>query len=281
MRKLFKALGLGEWQSLQWKYRVQGSCITLVILAILTLFVVLLGGCSARTSISGGEIKLEQSSTTTPAVTTVTNTKRTEVAPDGKPLAVVESVTTTQQAPTQNVVAKGEAKGAAAEAVGAELKQEVNNTAPALNLAPLPGGTTGSSGEAGTNNSTIAAISAGKTSPLIFAGIALLLGAGACFYFGLRSAAIACAATGGVLLLVGIYPGVLLWAFVASSVVLAAWLVYQNRKGVKTTEALKAVVSGVELAPEEAAKIIKAEIGKQATPEDRAVIRTIKTQDGL
>jgi len=64
-------------------------------------------------------------------------------------------------------------------------------------------------------------------------------------------------------------------------VVLAAWLVYQNRKGVKTTEALKAVVSGVELAPEEAAKIIKAEIGKQATPEDRAVIRTIKTQDGL
>lgn len=277
MRKLLKALGLNTWDSLTWTHRIQGAVIAMLIV----LVVLLLSGCSARTSITGGEIKLEQSSTTTPAVTTVTNTKRTEVAPDGKPVAVVESVTTTQQAPTQNVVAKGEAKGAAAEAVGSELKQEVNNTAPALNLAPLPGGTTGSSGEAGSNNSTIAAISAGKTSPLIFVGIAVLLGAGACFYFGLRSAAIACAATGGVLLLVGIYPGVLLWAFLASSVALAAWLVYQNRKGVKTTEALKAVVSGVEQAPEDIAKAIKAEIAKQASPTDRATIRTIKTQDGL
>lgn len=273
MRKFFKAFGLSDWDSLEWKYRTQGALLALLVIALLA--VVLLSGCGARSSVVGGESYLKTLSETKPGATTTTVTERVDLTPEGKPAAT----TTTRQVqvvpPTVKKETEARAVAGKSEIVGEDVKQDANISAPKVT------GPDGMSADGGANESESAGAGSAKGTPLIIAAIVLGLGAGFCFWRGWASAGIACAAVAGAFLTIAIYPAVLLWVLLAVAVGLVGLTIYQARTGKNYKEALRAVVAGVELAPADAQSVVKGEIAKQVEGGDRETIRTIKSKDGL
>ena len=274
MRKLLQTLGLGSWDALVFTNRAQGF----VIGVLATLLILLLAGCGARSSVTGGESYLKTLSETTPGSTTTTVTEKVDLTPEGKPAAT----TTTRQVqvvpPTVKKETEARAVGGKSEISGEDVKQAANISAPKVT------GPEGISADGGANESEAAGTGSAKGAPLIVAAIVLGLGAGFCFWRGWTSAGIACGVTAGVFLLVAFYPAVLLWALLAVAVGLVGLLIYQARTGKNYREALRAVVGGVAALEETnppAYQAVKREVSNQAEGTDAAVIDSIKKQDGL
>ena len=211
------------------------------------LIVAALCGCQSSVSVDPGRTSLAQTDTVTHQ-------------PDG---SVVH----------QRKV-EGEAIGPAGRASGDKIDQKFSGKPADLKLPGLGSGTGG-----GVSSDTDAA--SGLGSPLVWAGVLCFLAAGACVYFGLKGPGVACAATGGLLLAVGFYPAILLYGLGLAVVGLAGYLVWHARQGTKATEALRAVVAGVETAADDAAKVVKAKISEHADATDKATIAAVKVRDNL
>lgn len=87
--------------------------------------------------------------------------------------------------------------------------------------------------------------------------------------------------SGGVLLAVGFFPGLLLWGLVAVAVAGGVYLLWLGKDAKANREALRAVVAGVEASPEAVASAVKTKIGEQADAADKATIEKIKIADNL
>lgn len=169
---------------------------------------------------------------------------------------------------------EGEAIGPAGRASGDKIDQKFSGKPADLKLPGLGSGTGG-----GVSSDTDASVSMG--SPLVWAAVLCFIASGACIYFGLRGPSVACAATGGVLLAIGMYPAILLYGLGLCVVGLAVYLVWQGRNGKNAKEALRAVVAGIESAVPSVGQTVKAEVAKHADATDKATIATIKLSDNL
>ncbi len=139
-------------------------------------------------------------------------------------------------------------------------------------------------GKAGsTGGSLSASLSVlGKELNIFAIGAVLcLLAAGVAAYFRLFGAAIAAAGLAGVLIFAAAQPELAGIAIVLGVCGVAAYFVWQGKKGKEFHEAARAVIGGVALSPPEAQAVVKAEIAKQADDADKAVIKRIKRKDDL
>lgn len=200
------------------------------------------------------------------------------ITPGSTSLRSVERVTTTDPATGATVTrereAIGTATGAGARASGDKIDQDVSSTAPKLTV---PGATA----SAGGFDSDTAATSDSARWIVLGLGVLCLFAGGAGIYFGVRALAIVGGAVGALLIVAGIYPALLLWLLLAGIAVGGAYAVWAGLLGAKAQSALAAVVAGVETAPADVAAAVKAEIAKQATAADKAVITTTKAKEGV
>lgn len=113
---------------------------------------------------------------------------------------------------------------------------------------------------------------------LVLSGITSLAVAAAFTYRRNIRGAIAAGGLGVALIALAYLPAYVL--AVAGAAVLAAWLL-SERHAARTHEALRAVVAGVSSSPPYARDEVKKHVAEQADDRDRAVIATIKREDGL
>ena len=123
--------------------------------------------------------------------------------------------------------------------------------------------------------------------PLFWIGVVCLGGAGVGFYAGLRRAALVSAVAGSGLIACAFYPGLMLILFaVAFGVVFGPylWAEWKKRKAESDakdkTEALRAVVEGVESVTPNVQDAVKDAIARAADLKDKQVIKAIKVADG-
>lgn len=168
--------------------------------------------------------------------------------------------------------ASGEGSGMTTSSEKAALQH--NSSAPG---AWLPGiGATG-----GTTDVRATLTGSTPTSPLLWAGILAAIGGGVAFYFGLRRAAFVCFGLAGALIAASFIPA---WAWIILALAAAAvvaFYVYAERSGKSMKEAVRGIASGLEAAPDEARRAVKASIALHTDEADKKTIRAVKRADDL
>lgn len=134
-----------------------------------------------------------------------------------------------------------------------------------------------SSGGGGTAVGVASVTGSGRTW-LVVAGVLSLALAGYWTYRRDIRAAIVAVGLGLSLVALAFLPWYVLG--VAALAVAVAWFL-SERSATRTREALRAVVAGVAASPPYARKEVKKHVAEQADDRDRAVIATIKREDGL
>lgn len=173
------------------------------------------------------------------------------------------------------------AKGASGTATGDQAKLGIDGSAPGASLSgggSASGGSVSATGESKINASLFG-------NPLLWVGILCWLGAGVAVYLRLPfRVAIIAGCAGGAFLCAAMFPAatlLIVGGVAACGLGLWLWSEQQADKGEKAKEALRAVVAGIANAPTGASEVVKAEVGKQASDTDKAVIKAIKKQDDL
>lgn len=174
----------------------------------------------------------------------------------------------------------GSATGAGAEARGDKLSDSVTGSAPAIGL----GGGVSAMGGAFSREARVESLDRAMNNPLLWVGILGILGAGACFYFGLRRAATICGVVGGGMIAASMLPG---WAWFILAVVGLVGLgvyVWAEHGGKRSYEALSAVAAGVAdlktIAPE-SYTLVKERVKAHANVKDNKTIDAVKAKDRL
>ncbi|MFN9113096.1 MAG: hypothetical protein ACK5XN_23755 [Bacteroidota bacterium] len=286
VRRAVNETGLGAWDRVQTRYRIEGAIVGAVLTAIVFVLAIVLAGCSAPQSFT--EIK--------PAKTTVSNIERIkpiepaakqvvvteQLDESGKPVSRTTRTIVQDQLTSREIEFNADATGASAIARGTDISGDFTGSAPSIDI-PGGGGATGGDAKSKSKASTPLP----EFNWLLVAGIACVLGAGTCFYFGLRRAAIVAGVVGGSLIVASFLPA---WAWVMIGLAAAiaggvyVWAEWNARKGGQYKEALRAVVGGVASLKDQspdAYEAAKQEIGKQADPGDADTITEIKREDRL
>lgn len=168
--------------------------------------------------------------------------------------------------------------GAGINTDNAETAAGFNAGAPVTNLA----GELGGGADGGLSSANFKMRMPPGTSPLLWVGVACLLGAGACLYLGLRRAATFAGLFGLLFLGASALPGIALFLVCGAAVLLGGAYLYAEHKGRGTREALRGVLAGVEAIPDAPTRIgVKSFIKGHIEDPDRAVISAIKKADGL
>lgn len=181
----------------------------------------------------------------------------------------------------QSTTEEAKGVGASGQATGDQAKLGIDGSAP---TAELPGKSKANGGDIkAKGESKIDASLLGN--PLIWAGLLSLVGAAVSVYLRLpiRVALIA-AAAGAAFICAAMFPAAMLFLVAGccvAGVAFFVWSSHQADQGAKAKEALRAVVAGIATAPTGAAEVVKAEVAKQASDTDKAVIKKIKKLDDL
>lgn len=196
-------------------------------------------------------------------------------APAGSPITIKETTTKTDAGSFSRN--KGTAEGTGAGIVSSFEKAVVNfnASAPLANILGFGGSSGGST--------DIAATFAGKagTPAMAWLGALLFLGGVAAFIFKrIRDGCILCAA--GLVAVGASMLGPVGWLVIILLFAgIAGYFWWVGQKGLRASEALRGVVAGVESAPDEARKLVKAAISNHADERDKATIRAVKKADDL
>lgn len=173
------------------------------------------------------------------------------------------------------------AKGASGTATGDKAELGIDGSAPGAALSgggSATGGTISAAGKSQINASLFG-------NPLLWAGILCWLGAGVSVYLRLPfRVAIIAGCAGGAFICAALFPAatlLIVGGVAACGLGFWLWSEQQADKGAKAKEALRAVVAGIANAPTEVAEVVKSEVSKQATEQDRAVIKAVKKADDL
>lgn len=120
------------------------------------------------------------------------------------------------------------------------------------------------------------------TSPLLWVGVAGIVGAGLCFYLGLRRAAIVCALIGVGFIGASALPNVALFILCAVGAIVLGFYIWAEHTGRGFHEALRAVVAGVETIPDDnIRRNVKTLVASHADERDTSIIKKVKARDGL
>jgi hypothetical protein len=175
--------------------------------------------------------------------------------------------------------AKG--KGASGTATGDQAKLGIDGSAPGASLSgggSATGGSVSAAGESRINASLFG-------NPLLWVGILCWLGAGVAVYLRLPiRVAIIAGCAGVAFICAALFPAatlLIVGGVAACGLAFWLWSEQQADKGAKAKEALRAVVAGIANATPTAAEMVKSEVSKQATEQDKAVIKSIKKADDL
>lgn len=199
--------------------------------------------------------------------------------PGGGKVIIRQESTTDGGSVKETETASG--KGASGTATGDQAKLGIDGSAPGASLSgggSATGGSVNATGESKLNASLFG-------NPLLWVGILCWLGACVAVYLRLPiRVAIIAGCAGAAFICAALFPGAMLFLVAGASIVGAVFYIWsetQADKGAKAKEALRAVVAGIANAPTGASEVVKAEVGKQATEEDKATIKAIKRDDGL
>lgn len=170
-------------------------------------------------------------------------------------------------------------EGASATATGDKLDQKLDSSSPG---AKLSGGASATGGDTQAKQHAEVLEAPWFRIMLAITGIALGLGAAWKFKKGELDTAAGLAGASAIFLLVAWMPA-LIWLLIIAGLGVAAphFLPDKAKKALeeraaKAESALAAVVAGVHYAPDSAALAVKAEIEKQASPQDTDTIKNIK-----
>jgi len=205
------------------------------------------------------------SNTTAPKASAKSTTTTVQLDDKGKPKA---TVTTVREAL---------ATGVGTSATGEKVNQRAETESPNVTFD----GMTASGGAAKSSNKGEGSDGSAWSNPLLWAGVACILGAAAALYFGLRLAAVIALGTGLLLIAIVVYPMILLWAVAA--IVVIGGVLYLRAEGnaMKFKESLRAVVAGVADAAPEVQVQVQQRVASHASEADKATIRKVRKQDGV
>lgn len=193
------------------------------------------------------------------------------------------SITVRKEESRGSEMHKGSASG-----VGAGLRNGGKEVAGAFDASAPSAGGAGWAASGGGSKITYTALGGSETSPLMWAGIACLLGAGVAFYFNLRRAALVCGVLGGVLIAASVLP---VWVYAVLAVVAVAGLgvyLFAEHKG-KTREELSISFADARRQfqkehPEAAAlfdKILEQHLWKQGAIDDKKTLAAVQAKAGV
>ena len=253
---------------------IDGVCVGILV-GLVVASLAVMASCASKSQITGGSVGIQREETRTKPVTAREVRTIQHLDPDTGKVNAIEKVDRVEGGgETEHLTVSGSANGASAMVEGDKIDQGLNSTAPDLNLGEGIGGSGGDTGA-----KTIATAVKGGFG-LIGVGILCLLGAGVALYFGLRMAAVYAGGVGILLIAIGLYPSLALFAVLAG-VAGVAYIIWSEHKSKRATEALRAVAAGIEGVPDDMKAAVKAEIGKHADQADTATIATIKMKDNL
>ncbi|MGI2905397.1 hypothetical protein [Tolypothrix sp. VBCCA 56010] len=270
LRKALQRLGLDKWDSVAWTFRLQGVFFAALIIIVIIVLGMLLSGCSARSSISGGESYLKTETTITPGSTTTTVTERVELTPDGKPAAVTTTNQTTVVQPVTSKSTEARAVGGRAETSGQDVKQDATIEAPRVK------GENGQFADAGSADSKSEATGDGGRSMFIVASIVGIALAAGCALKRWFSAMFACLGFSGCCFMAGVYPEDTKLIILIGGVLVLVHVIYLNREKLGLLRRSTLLIDSIDKAPPEAKQAVKAEVAKKADASDVSFIRRVK-----
>lgn len=252
----------------------------LLLYAGLALLLVVLSGCGAHTSVTGGETHIERTSKlSAPVVEHRTGTIK-RLDPYGLTLSVEEYKSESGGGDTESHTVKAEAHGASGLATGDKADLKVTGDAPIISTSE------GDSGSGGSNKSwSSASITSGSglRSPWFWIGILFLLGAVACAVAKpkpLIRGAINCTMIGGGMIFAAFYPGIAILVlggalvYIAWPYLKAEWDQMRNKAATPLAveplqSALDAMVHGWQEAPKDIRDAITPYLRAQSLPSDQ------------
>lgn len=169
--------------------------------------------------------------------------------------------------------------GTGIDATGDAAKVQQKTTAP---NASLPG--IGADGGASDASASALTLEGAASNPLLWVGIALLLGGGTCLYLGIRRAALICGVGGVGLIVAAMLPAWAWFIIAAVGLVAAGVYVWAEYHGQSAKLALTSVVRNVEKLPTPTRQAIKTNVASSAGRHvDRvtSMIRKIKDIENL
>lgn len=225
----------------------------------------------------------EQRPVTTPPVT-APNT----VSIDGHQITAQpgSSITVRREESRGSEIQKGSASG-----VGAGLKNGGKDVAGDFDASAPSAGGGGWAANGGGSKITYTALGGSETSPLMWAGIACLVGAGVAFYFGLRRASLVCGVLGGVFIVASVLPVSFYVAIgiIAAAVVVAIGVYLLAEHKGKSREELSISFADARRQfqkehPAEAAlfdKILEQHLWKQGAIDDKKTLAAVQAKAGV
>lgn len=211
-------------------------------------------------------------------------------APAGSQVEVQIQETQEKDGGSTRTTEEASGEGAGLRARGDKVESGFDGSAPGANLGTGRAGATGGGAKADTDAAAFKPPSV--SSPLLWVGVLLFLGAGVCVYLRLHRAAMVAGGLGACMIAAGSFPAAFAWIVALSALGVGGfylWTEWAKRQSDEKAaqadrmkEALRAVVGGVaglKGTDDAAYQAVKREVEKQATPEDQTVIKEIKKAD--
>lgn len=175
---------------------------------------------------------------------------------------------------------KGSASG-----VGAGLQNGGKEVAGGFDASAPSAQGSGWLASGGASKIKFTALGGSETSPLMWAGIACVLGAGVAFYFGLRRAALIAGLAGGSLIVASMLPQ---WAFIIIALAGAGVLVfyvYSERQAKASTELAKSFAWARKDMPADVRaqfdKFLDPHLNKQGAIDDTKTLAALQAKEGM
>lgn len=172
----------------------------------------------------------------------------------------------------------GSGTGAGAEFSGDKLVTDFSGSAPSVGSAGVSGGSSSGS----SRGSALTLPEGVGSTPLLWAGVLLLVAAGAGGWF-LRSVkfGLVFGGIGGVLIAVGLYPALALWGVLGAIAIAVVYALRSDAVAARFRESTRALVGAIDhpTVEPDAKTAVAGALAMEADARDKAVIESVRVKD--